>query len=396
MKQHHSIPDPSPLTPGRAGAGEPLLVVAGEASGDQRAARLLEYLMARRPQLAPFGMGGEQLREVGMETLFDASEISVVGIIEALRVLPRARRVFRRLVAEAATRGCRAALLVDSPDFNLRLARALHRRGLSVLYYVSPQVWAWRQGRVRLIREVVDRMLVLFPFEVDFYRRHGVEVVHAGHPLVDEVPRLPSAWNRPLAQGEPYTLALLPGSRESEVEALLPVLLAAVERLRRSLPVRARLIAAPSLDRATLERQVESAGVRVEIVAAERYAAIADSHLALCASGTATLEVGLLETPMLVIYRLQPWTYRVARRLVRLPHIGLVNLVLGRGVAPELVQEAATPERIAAEAEALLTSPERVAAMRRALSELRSALGASGASERAAREVASFLAGESA
>lgn len=379
---------------------EPLLVVTGEASGDQRAARLLESLAALRPQVEPFGMGGAQLHRAGMETLFDASEIAVVGITEVLRVLPRARQIFRRLLAETAARGCRSALLVDSPDFNLRLARALHRRGVRVLYYVSPQVWAWRQGRVRRIREVVDRMLVLFPFEVDFYRRHGVEVVHVGHPLVDEVPRLSGAWDGERAPDEPYSLALLPGSRRSEVEALLPTLLAAVAELRRRLPVTARLIAAPSLDATLLERLVAASGVEVEIVADgaahgggdDRYAAIADSHLALCASGTATLEVGLLRTPLLVVYRLHAWTYRLARRLVRLPHIGLVNLVLGRGVAPELVQEDATPERIAAEAASLLTSEERVVVMRRALGELRERLGASGASERAGRAAADWLA----
>jgi lipid-A-disaccharide synthase len=283
-------------------------------------------------------------------------------------------------------------VLIDFPDFNLRLARQLKERGLKVVYYISPQVWAWRRGRVKTIARLVDRMMVLFPFEADFYLGHGVEVVHVGHPLVDEVPALPQAWDRGEPAREPYRLALLPGSRTSEVEAILPVLLAAARRIANELPIEIRIIRAPTIPQEMLEEPVGLSGLPVEIVAADRFAAVADSHVALCASGTATLEVGLLGTPMVMVYRMGGWTYILGRLLVRLPHVSLVNLVLGRKVVPELIQSEANPERIADEAVRLLTDADARAAMRAGLAEVRSRLGEGGASGRAAREVAALLA----
>jgi lipid-A-disaccharide synthase len=372
---------------------ERLLVVAGEASGDLHGARLIAELGGMVPGLRTFGLGGGEMRRAGCETVADSAEISVVGITEVLRVLSRAKQIFRAILAEVDRRRPRAAVLIDFPEFNLRLARQLKRRGIPIVYYISPQVWAWRRRRVKTIARRVDRMLVLFPFEVDVYRAAGLDAVHVGHPLVDEVPELPGAWDRPPEAGTPFRLALLPGSRRSEVEALLPAMLGAVRLLAAELPVHARLILAPSVPRALVEAAIEGSGQAVEIVAGDRFRAIADSHLALCASGTATLEVGLLATPAIVVYRLEPWTYLLGRLLVRLPDISLVNLVLGRRVVPELIQGEARPERIAAEARSLLADPTAVSRMRRAEAELRGRLGESGASRRAAREVASFLDG---
>jgi lipid-A-disaccharide synthase len=374
---------------------ERLLVVAGEASGDLHGARLIAELGGMIPGLRTFGLGGDEMRRAGCETLADSAEISVVGITEVLRVLSRAKQIFRAILAEVDRRPPKAAVLIDFPEFNLRLARQLKRRRIPILYYISPQVWAWRRRRVKTIARLVDRMLVLFAFEVDVYRAAGLNAVHVGHPLVDEVPELPGVWDRPGPPegGAPFRLALLPGSRRSEVEALLPAMLGAVRLLAAELPIRARLILAPSVPRALVEAAIEGSGQAVEIVAGDRFRAIADSHLALCASGTATLEVGLLTTPAIVVYRLEPWTYLLGRLLVRLPDISLVNLVLGRRVVPELIQGEARPERIAAEARSLLADPTAVSRMRRAEAELRGRLGESGASRRAAREVASFLDG---
>jgi lipid-A-disaccharide synthase len=368
-----------------------LLVVAGEASGDLHGARLVSELRRLVPGLATFGLGGDELRAAGLEPVAHSSEVSVVGITEVLKVLPRVREVFDALLREVDRRRPDAAVLIDFPEFNLRLARELAKRGLRVIYYISPQVWAWRQGRVRTIARLVHRMLVLFPFEVEFYRRHRVDVIHVGHPLVDEVPDLPGVWDRGAPDG-PFRVALLPGSRMSEVEALLPTMLESVELLAGELPVEALLIRAPTVPRELLEEQVELAGLPVRLVEEDRFAAIADSHLALCASGTATLEVGLLGTPMIVLYRLGFWTYGLARLLVRLPHVSLVNLVLGRRVVPELLQGEANPHRIAAEAERLLLHDEVRAEMRAGLAELRARLGEGGASGRAARAVADVLA----
>jgi len=230
---------------------------------------------------------------------------------------------------------------------------------------------------------------------VGFYRDHGVDVVHVGHPLVDEVPSLPQAWDRAgetAGEDGPFRVALLPGSRVSEVEALLPALLAAAGLLAAELPVAVRIIRAPTVPRELLDEAVALSGLTVEIVENDRFAAVADSHVALCASGTATLEVGLLGTPMVMVYRLAGWTYALARFLVRLPNVALVNLVLGRRVVPELIQGQANPGRIAAEAARLLTDAGARNAMRTALAEVRGRLGAGGASGRAAGEVAEMLA----
>jgi lipid-A-disaccharide synthase len=388
-------------------ASDPLLVVAGEASGDLHGARLITELARLDPGLATFGLGGDQMQAAGLAAVAHSSEISVVGITEVLKILPRARQIFAALLAETDRRRPRGAVLIDFPDFNLRLAKELKRRGVPVLYYISPQVWAWRRGRVKTIAKVVDRMLVLFPFEVEFYARAGVDVVHVGHPLVDEVPERSqlsqsAVLGTPRGQdgfevepAGPYRIALLPGSRRSEVEALLPTMLQAVALLAKELPIEVEIIQAPTIPEEMLTEEIELSGLPVRIVAGsgskDRFDAIADSHLALCASGTATLEVGLLGTPMIVVYRLGTWTYLLARALVRLPDIALVNLVLGRRVVPELVQGDATPARIAAEAARLLGDRAALARIREALSELRGKLGQGGASARAAREVAGFL-----
>ena len=373
-----------------------LLVVAGEASGDQHGARMLRELKRLRPGLRAFGLGSDELRAEGVDLVADSREISVVGISEALGILPRAKEIQDLLVAACEKRRPAVAVLIDFPEFNLRLARKLKWLGIPVVYYISPQVWAWRQGRIRHISELVNRMLVLFPFEADFYRRHRVAVTHVGHPLVDEIPALPGAWDNPHGARStgPLRVALLPGSRRSEIRALLPRMLASIRWMQRQVEVEPVLIQAPSVTAEFLSPFLAAyeaeCGKPLAVVSADRFRAIASSHLALCASGTATLEVGLLGTPMLVLYRLGAWSYLLARALVRLPHFSLVNLVLKRGAVPELMQRATAPENVAARALDLLHSPARITAMRRDLAGLRPALGRSGASQRAAREVAAF------
>jgi lipid-A-disaccharide synthase len=364
-----------------------LLLVAGEASGDLHGARMLSELQGLAPGIRTFGLGGQELRSAGMEPVADSSEISVVGISEALRVVPRARQIFARLLAEVERRRARAAVLIDFPDFNLRLARALKQRGVRVLYYISPQVWAWRRGRVHTIARLVDRMLVVFPFEVDFYRRYGVRVTHVGHPLVDEIPICRQAWDAAEDPPEVLQIALLPGSRASELESNLPAMLAGAELLSAIRPCRFLLIKAPTVSTEKLRDGLEARSLDLEIVAEDRFEAVASSHLAICASGTATLEVGLLGTPMVVVYRVRPWTYLLGRLLVRLPHIALVNLVLEERVVPELLQAAASPGRIAAEASEILRDRDRIQRMRSSLGRLRERLGEAGASRRAAREI---------
>ena len=387
---------PAPSGDG-AGRGTGLLVVAGEASGDLYGARLVAELRKLVPDLACFGLGGDELQRVGCASVAHSRDIAVVGFTEVLGVLAKARRIFRDLLSETERRRPAAALLIDSPGFNLRLARRLRRLGVPVVYYVSPQIWAWRQGRVKGIARRVRKMLVLFGFEVDFYRRHGVDVRHVGHPLVDEVPRLPHVLER--GDGERPRIALLPGSRENEVRSLLLAMLRALELVHRERPIEAVLLEAPSLDPALLDSILAESSLPVERVrlgggaagARGRFAALADCHLALCASGTATLEVGLIGTPMIVLYRVSYFTSLLGRMLLRVPHVGLVNLVLGREVAPELLQDDVRPDRIRSVVERLLGDRAALLAMRRDLEPLRERLGESGASRRAAEEVAAVL-----
>lgn len=373
-----------------ATALSPLMLVAGEASGDLHGARLLRELQALHPGIEAFGLGGDELQATGLAAVAHSAEVAVVGITEVVKELPRIRQVFAALLAEAERRRPRVAVLVDFPDFNLRLAKKLKKMGIRVVYYVSPQVWAWRKGRIKTIARSVDLMLVLFPFEAEYYRGAGVDVVHVGHPLVDEVPEIESVWRR--RPEPPFRIALLPGSRRSEIASLLPVMLAAAARLAERCPIEVVLVRAPTIPEALIAGEVARAAVPVTLVAEERFAAIAASHAALCASGTATLEVGLLGTPLVVCYRLGAWTYRLARLLVRLPHFSLANLVLGRSAVPELLQDDANPEALAGALYRLLTDAAARGALQEALAELRPRLGQGGASRRAAEEVARVLA----
>ncbi|MEM1181580.1 MAG: lipid-A-disaccharide synthase [Acidobacteriota bacterium] len=379
-----------------------VLVVAGETSGDLHAARLVSALADRRPELRFFGLGSHELKAAGCSLVADSAEISVVGIVEVLKIYRRAREIFEALLAEVDRRQASLAILVDFPEFNMRIARELKKRGVRVIYYISPQIWAWRKGRVKAIARDVDLMLVLFPFEVDFYRGHGVDVVHVGHPLVDEVPRRPTAWETaPPSAMEPVTLALLPGSRRSEVRALLPQMAGAALQLRQELEsrgraLRVRLIQAPSIADELLAEILGPDADFFERIRSDRFDAIAGSHLALCASGTATVEVALLEVPMVVLYRLKWTSYVLGRLLVDLPHFCMVNLVLDERVVPELLQRETAPPVVTAEALRILDDPAALAKMRGGLARLRPALGSSGASERAAEAISRRIGGLSA
>lgn len=364
-----------------------LLIVAGEASGDLHGARMLSELLSLSPDTHAFGLGGKELKAAGMELLADSAEISVVGITEVMRVLPRAKEIFRQILQEVERRGVQEAVLIDFPDFNLRLAKELKKRHVRVVYYISPQVWAWRKRRVNSIKRLVDRMLVILPFELGFYARHGVEATYVGHPLVDEVPELTPRWENNAPQGGPLQITLLPGSRHSEIRSNLPVMLAAGELLDQGHDCQFRLIQAGTVGDEALGEVLSSSTLEVRIVKGDRFAAIADSHLAICASGTATLEVGLLGTPMVVVYRISPWSYFLGRLLVRLPHIALVNLVLEQRVVPELIQSDATAEGIFGEASAILAQSDRIRTMMRDLAQLRPRLGEHGASRRAAERI---------
>ncbi len=359
-----------------------VFLVAGEASGDLHAANLVRALRSEEPAIRVFGVGGERLREAGLECVARSEELSVMGLVEVVRDLPRLLRLSRRVRAAALAGRPDVAVLVDSPDFNLPLARHLRRSGVPVVVYVSPQFWAWRAGRVRRIRRDVRRVLCVLPFEVEFYAAHGVAAEYVGHPLVDELAPVMAA-RPPVEKG---ALALLPGSRWHEVEALLPTMLQTAAELRPEVEdLRVRLIAAPGLERERLSTMVAGAPLAVEIVTENRHRALAASAAALVASGTATLECALLDVPMVVGYRLHPLSYALAKRMVRVPHVALVNLVAGKRIVAEAVQSEFNRLRLLAEVKRLFGAEG--SAQRQELASVRKALGEPGASARAARAV---------
>jgi lipid-A-disaccharide synthase len=361
-----------------------LLVVAGEVSGDLHAGNLVTELRALDPGIDAFGVGGERLQAAGLECLASTDELAHMGLVEVLRELPRIRRVMDRVVAEAGRRRPDLAVLVDSPDFNLRLAARLHRLGIPTVLYVSPQLWAWRRGRVRVVRRLAREVICLLPFEVRFYLDNGVPARYVGHPLVDDLAREGLLDER--FAPTPGKLALLPGSRAMEVRQLLPTMLVAAAELGDRM-ADVVLVEAPGMRRVIDEVLGETRiGVAVRRVGGpERRRELATCSLAWTASGTATLECALLNVPMVVGYRLQPLSYALARLLVRVPHVALVNLIAGERLAPELIQGQWTPERLAATTLELLGGS--AAAQRAALGPVREKLGPPGASRRAAAAV---------
>jgi lipid-A-disaccharide synthase len=376
----------------------PLLLSAGEASGDMYAARLAVALK-QRLDVSLFGMGGPQMRAAGVEIITDYSEVSVVGITEVLKRLPSLFRAMRHLVDEAERRRPPLAILTDFPGFHLRLARKLRPKDIRNVYYICPQFWAWRPWRVNLVRRRFAEALCIFPFEEKFYADAGVPVKFIGHPLVGNVnPTLTRELfckKYGLEQGSTI-ITILPGSRRGEIAHHVPVLVEAMAEIRKKLPATPQIVVAvaPGLNISRLESRFPS-DWRVLFLKDETYNALAAADLAIVSSGTATVETALLGKPMIVVYRLSPLTATLAKPLVRTKFFSMVNLIAGREVVPELIQHDFTPQRLAAEAIELLSPSEpgiaRMEVMRRGLGDVRNLLGPPGAVERAADEIARLL-----
>ena len=372
-----------------------VMIVAGEASGDLHGGNLVRAMRRIDPDIRFTGVGGKQMQRAGVELLADVADMAVVGLTEVVFRLRMILGVLRRLKALLKKDPPDLVILIDYPDFNLPLARTAKKCGVKVLYYISPQVWAWRKGRVKTIRETVDRMVVILPFEEKFYRDAGIDVTFVGHPLLDEVRKKyerPKALKRFGLRGEAVTIAVLPGSRRNEVAALLPEMLRACRILtERISPIQFILPIAGTLDPAFVRNILRPFPIRVNVVPDEIYDVIAVADAAMVASGTATLETALLETPMVVIYKVSGVSYAVGRRVIRVDHISLVNLIAGRTVVPELIQAEANPERIAAEVGQIVTRREKAREMRAALAEIREKLGTPGASQRTAQIACGML-----
>jgi len=366
------------------------MISCGEPSGDLYAGALAVEIRRREPDAAIFGLGGQRLMAGGGELLADYRGLSVTGLVEALRVIPKSLSVLNRLVAAARSEKPQALVVIDFPDFNLRLAAAVKKLGIPVVYYISPQLWAWRRSRMRVIKRIADRMLVIFPFEEQIYRDAGMPVQFIGHPLVD-LARAQEPQDRFLREigldrSRPI-VALLPGSRPNEVQRLLPVMRDAVTQITARLPgVQFVIARAPSLDN-RLFSNVTWNPVEPVVVLARTDDVLAICDVAITASGTATVQAALHGRPMVVVYRLSPLSYRLGRRFVHVEDVAMVNLIAGRRIVPELIQDDCTPDRIAAETVSLLTDPQRADLTRAGLAEVRGKLGSAGASGRAAEAV---------
>ena len=374
-----------------------LMVVALEASADLHGAAVLREMRALSPGLRAFGAGGPRMRAEGFGALVRAEDISVMGIVEVLPALPRILDALDALSDAARDRKPRAALLIDSPDFNLRLARKLRERRVPVAYFIGPSVWAWRRYRVRQIARDVARMLVILPFESEFYARHGVQATYVGNPVADSLRQLHLIQGGPrphpvgiIAKPSDKTLALLPGSRPQEIHRIWPPMLAAARALQRDRPeLRLVVPVAPTLDRALFGPAYD-----VAFVDTPAPQVLAGAAAAIVASGTATLEAALEKTPMVVVYRTSWLTWLVGRLLVRVPFVSLVNLLAGRALVPELLQSACTAANIAAAAAPLLDESDARRAQLEGLEQIRAQLappGSQSAARRAAEEVLALL-----
>ncbi|NPV05228.1 MAG: lipid-A-disaccharide synthase [Syntrophaceae bacterium] len=364
------------------------MVVAGEASGDMHGAHLVREMKALDPAIAFCGVGGKNLEAEGVRLIARSSEMAVVGLTEVFSKLRFIAGVYFRLRRMLREEAPQLLVLIDYPDFNLRLAAAAKDAGVPVFYYISPQVWAWRKNRIHHIRRVVDRMAVILPFEKDVYAQMGVEVDFVGHPLLDAVRRTRSREEAladfGLRDAWPI-VALLPGSRQKEVTALLPEMAGAAEILARHFEgAQFVLPLADTVDAALVDGILRGRPVPVTVVPGQMYDVVGLADAAMVASGTATLETALLGTPLVIAYRTSPLTAAIGRRVIRVKHIGLVNLIAGRTLAPELIQEDATALRLAAEVKAILADPRRSDAIRRELAGIRQKLGEPGAARRAA------------
>ena len=374
-----------------------ILIVAGERSGDLYGAGLARALAARLDGVEFFGCGGEALREAGADTVVNAHEIALAGITEVVRGLPRVYRAYRRLLREVDLRKPQLAILIDFPDFNLRLAGKLKQRGIPIVYFVSPQVWAWRRGRIKTLKARVTKMLVIFDFEEAIYKQAGVQVEFVGHPLADraelQFERAPFFEKLGLDPSLP-TVALLPGSRPQEVRKHLPVMLDAAQRMASRRALQFVVAIAPGLSPGEVEPILRGANAGIENLRPAWYCTqnvLAHSDVGVVASGTATLEAALRERPMVVGYRVSGLTWLVGKLMVRVPFYSIVNILAGKRLVPELMQNDFNALNVAAQVEYLLDHSEAREEMVQGFRGLRARLGPGGAFDRAAAAVVGVL-----
>jgi lipid-A-disaccharide synthase len=372
-----------------------ILIVAGETSGDLHGAHLVKAALSLDPKLQFYGVGGEHLRSMGTEVIFDSSEVAVVGIVEVFSKLRSIIRAFRWLKRSLDVDKPALAILIDFPDFNLRLAQQANKRGIPVFYYISPQVWAWRKGRIKKIAKLVHKLVVILPFEVSFYRQRGIDCEFVGHPLIDIVkPHLSKEKAREIFRldKDKRTIGLLPGSRREEVQKLLPVLLKSAHLLLRDFSeLQFIMPIAPAINRCEIEEYIRRFNVEVRLVDEHIYDMLNICDIIITASGTATLEAAIMNTPMVIVYKVSFLSYLVGWLLVKVKNIGLVNLIAERRIVPELIQGQASPINIFNETSKMLKNPHLLSTIKGDLKRVREKLGNQGASQRAAQILYRFI-----
>lgn len=382
--------------PAAKGHAKNVMIVAGEASGDLHGSFLVREMLAINPSLQFFGIGGKKMQEAGVRLLASSADIAVVGFSEVLSKIGSFIRIKAGIRKFMDQMKPNLVILIDFPDFNLNIvARTAKKKNINVFYYISPQVWAWREGRVRQIKRLVDKMAVILPFEVDFYRAHGFPVDYVGHPLRDTVKTLFTRSRARLHFGlseKKTTIGLLPGSRSAEVVRLLPVMIEAAQIISKHIPdVQYILPLADTLDEKTVTAMLAKSGINVKIASGQIYDVLACCDLAIVTSGTATLETGLMGVPMIIVYKVSFFSELIARMIIRKQHIGLVNIIAGKTIAPELLQRDANGSRIASEALAILLNDSKKQEIIAELNDIRTKLGEPGAAGRAAQIACEML-----
>ena len=366
-----------------------VMIVAGEASGDMHGASLVREMLIIDPSLNFYGIGGNRMQDAGVKLLVNAAQTAVVGLTEVISKFGTLLRIIRQVKKSLDEMKPELVILIDYPDFNLNfVAPAAKKRNIKIFYYISPQVWAWRKSRINKIKKLVDKMAVILPFEVDTYAAKGFVVDYVGHPLLDLVK---PAYSKQESlkifnlDESKTTIGLLPGSRQSEVVKLLPEMLKATEILAQKIKnVQFILPLADTLEKKTVDDIVSEFIIKVKVISGQTYDAISCCDLAVVASGTATLETALLSVPMIIIYKISPLSYFIGKMIVNVKNIGLANIIAGKTVVPELIQEDANGNRIAAEAMDILTNGEKKQEMIKELAAIRSKLGDPGAARKTA------------
>jgi len=372
-----------------------LMIIAGEASGDLQAANLIKYLRQINPHIEIFGMGGKKMQAEGADIIYDITNLAIVGFVEVIKHLSAFKKIFKHLENLLETRKPDAVILVDYPGFNLRFAKVVKEKNIPVIYYISPQIWAWGKNRIHEIRKCVDKMIVIFGFEESIYKEVGVKVSFAGHPFLDIVK---PGWKKEETlkichlKYDSIKIALMPGSRKKEVEKHLPCMLRSCEIIKNKIPGAEFIISRiKELDQSLYNKIIHKSKIKPHALDNKPYEVMDIADLVIFSSGSATLEVAIMGKPMVIVYKTSFLTWLLAKNLIKIPDIGLVNIVAGQRIVPELVQFKATPENIAEESIEILNNHKKIHEIKENLGKVKAKLGDPGASSRAAHTICKFL-----